>query len=507
MTQIVEEFKQEHARDGGAEKYLDYEGEDAIDEDPSNTLYKNVSEKETSELQPFEKMLYIINKNEIDCVSMSDTPVSLAEHVGVRVLKAEKKSSGGFFSTSWVVYDVYTELFKTHVKRRFKHFEWLDQCLHNRFPICYIPGLPPKVMQLRFDDELTAERRISLQQYLDQVCCNPTLKYSPELVLFLSSGEEEFNKIVADPKPKRLIPSASQFLATSTPFKVQEIIQPGGKINLMMDVELRAVTRDITDTIGVLSPLDEQALAICSEINETQDKLSKLYRNLSSICEKLQKNYLELEKIVKFPNVLKLAELYQGIKEYLAEHSKMVADDCRNLHDHIRPIFEFSLRELQGITRISEERNVFSATYNEKKHQLRKKKAKLYRSGDVAKWGLDEKMAAKLKPSDAYSKVEMHMLCNETRNLRWMRHMWAYMNAQVIKEMDLFMRLKFNRSSRLIKTYTLDFLSAAKRLKQTFESIAPKLLDSADISLPPRTTVRATRSGTLFGFQLLDLQN
>lgn len=503
----MDEFKQENERDGGAEKYLDYDGEDAMDDDPLNNLYKNVSEKETVFLQPFEKMLYIINKNEIDCVSMPDTPVALAESVGVRVLKSEKKSSGGFFSSSWVVYDIYTDLYKTHVKRRFKHFEWLDLCLHNRFPICYIPGLPPKVMQLRFDDELTAERRISLQQYLDQVCCNPTLKYSPELALFLSASEEEFNKIVADPKPKRIIPNASQFLASNTPFKVHEIVQPGGKINLMMDVELRAVTRDITDSIGILSPLDEQAVAICSEISDTQDKLSKLYRNLSVVCEKLQRNYLELEKIVKFPNVLKLAELYEGIKEYLAEHSKMVNDDCRNLHDHIRPIFEFSLRELQGITRIAEERNVFSGTYTEKKHQLRKKKAKLYRSGDVTRWGLDEKMAGKVKAADPYNKVEMHMLSNETRNLRWMRHMWAYMNAQVIKEMDLFMRLKFNRSSQLIKTYTLDFLSAAKRLKQTFETLAPKLLDSKDAILPARTTIRATRSGTLFGFQLLGFAN
>ncbi len=488
-----------------AEKYLNYDGEDAIDDDPSNTVYKDVSETETSDMQPFEKMLYIINKNEIDCTSMPDTPVSLADHVQVKVLKAEKKSSGGFFSSSWVVYEIYTDLYKSHVKRRYKHFEWLDQCLHNRFPICYIPGLPPKVMQLRFDDELTADRRISLQQYLDQVCCNPTLKYSPELALFLSSAEEEFNKIVTDPKPKRTIPSAAQFLTSNTPFKVNEIVQPGGKINLMMDVELRALTRDITDTIEVLSPLDEQAVAICTEISETQDKLSKLYKNLSLICDKLQKNYLELEKIVKFPNVLKLAELYEGIKDYLAEHAKMVTNDCQNLRDHIKPIFEFSLRELQGITRISEERSVFSATYNEKKHQLRKKKAKLYQSADVSKWGIDEKMAGKVKASDPYSKVEMHMLANETRNLRWMRHTWAYINAQVIKEMDLFMRLKFNRSSRLIKTYTLDFLEAAKRLKKTFESLAPKLLDNTDISLPTRATVRTTRSGTLFGFQLLDL--
>ena len=500
--QVVEEFKQQHAPDRGAAKYLESDNDDSIER--SATIYKNVAKEETESLEQFDKLMYIINKNEIECDTLPQTCISQAEWVGAKIAKSEKISPPGIFSQSYVLYEISTSCTNSTVKRRFKHFEWLDSCLQNRFPVCYVPFLPPKVVQLRIDDELTEMRKISLQQYLDQVCSSPMLKYSPELELFLCSREEEFSKIVQESKPRRSIPLCSQFTASSSPMKVQDVKHPDGKLNLMMNVEMRAATRDIIDSIQVLTPIDEQAILICGEINDTQEKLARLYHNLSLVCEKLQKSYLGLEKIVKFPNILKLADLYDGIREYLHQHSKMIEADHKNFHDHIRPIFEFSLRETQGICRISDERAQYSAAYNDKKTSLRKKKAKLYKAKDVSKWGLEPNVAGKIKPTDDFSKVEMHMLSSETKQLRLLRHMWAYINAQVIKETDLFMKLKFNRSSNLIKNYTRTFLYTARNLAQTFEALAPKLLSYNEevISSDVYPTSRKTRSGTLFGAQL-----
>lgn len=201
------------------------------------------------------------------------------------------------------------------------------------------------------DEELAHNRLLSLQQYLDQVCENPALKYSPELVAFLTKPEDDLTQI---PKPERAIPTGDRFLVDKVePLKVFDIQYPGGRVNLMMDTKLRGVTQEISLNVDKLTPLENEAIAICKEIHALQDRLSKLYHNLGHLCGSIAENYNTLAQDVKFPNISKLCEMYSGLKQFMKEHSKMVVQERKNFGDHIQAMFEFSLRELDGIKRVA----------------------------------------------------------------------------------------------------------------------------------------------------------
>lgn len=283
--------------------------------------------------------------------------MSAEEKVSIKVLSAEKVKPPGLFSLNYVVYHIRTEPLNVEVKRRYKQFEWLHQSLRNRFPVNYvtlsdqIPGLPPKVVQFTLDEELAHSRLLSLQQYLDQVCENPVLKYSPELVAFLTKPEDD---LLHRPKPERAIPQGDKFINDkSPPMKVFDLEYPGGRVNLMMDNKLRAVTQEISLNVDKLTPLENEAVAICKEIHALQERLGRLYHNLGGLCGSIAANYKALAKEVQFPNIAKLSEMYGGLQLFMKEHARMAAHERKNFGDNIQAMFEFSLRELEGIKAVS----------------------------------------------------------------------------------------------------------------------------------------------------------
>ena len=89
-------------------------------------------------------MLEILSETVVKCKDMyyslirPPTMLSIEEKVTVKVYTAEKIKPPGMFSTNYVVYHIKTEPFDIEVKRRYKQFEWLHQCLHNRFPVNYV---------------------------------------------------------------------------------------------------------------------------------------------------------------------------------------------------------------------------------------------------------------------------------------------------------------------------------------------------------------------------------
>lgn len=131
--------------------------------------------------------------------------------------------------------------------------------------------------------------------------------------------------------------------------KVFDLPYPGGRVNLMMDNKLRALTQEISLNVDKLTPLENEAVAICKEIHGLQERLSKLYNNLGSLCGSIAENYKVLAQDVKFPNISKLGEMYGGLQLFMKEHTRMVINEGKNFGDYIQAMFEFSLRELEGI--------------------------------------------------------------------------------------------------------------------------------------------------------------
>lgn len=203
---------------------------------------------------------------------------------------------------------------------------------------------------MKIDEELAHDRLLSFQQYLDQVCLNPALKYSPEFEAFLLKPEDELTNKV---KPPRTYSAASNFIQEkSEPLHIFDMKYPGGRINLMMDTKMRGVSHEISRVMTQLLPLEKEATAYCKEIHSLQETLSKLYKNLGKVCSSISTIYKDLDSKVKFPNIEKLGSMYSGLNRFMDEHHKMFARESKNFGDNIRAMFDFSVRELEGIHQV-----------------------------------------------------------------------------------------------------------------------------------------------------------
>lgn len=208
-------------------------------------------------------------------------------------------------------------------------------------------------MQFKIDDELTHSRLLSLQQYLDQICASSTLRHSPELFTFLTDTTNQ--DISAISKPSPMIPKPENFISSKTgePMKVSDLLYPGGKINLLMNGQLRAITREISIKVDTLLPLEQLASKICIDVIDSYERLAKMFSELEGICGKISEAYADLNTFAKLPNIGVMGDIYESLKNVIHKQSNGLVDESKNFRDSIRGMFDFSIQELNGIISVS----------------------------------------------------------------------------------------------------------------------------------------------------------
>jgi len=88
--------------------------------------------------------------------------------------------------------------YATSVNRRYSDFSWLFDHLHKERPGAIIPLLPEKQSTSRFSESFIEDRRFHLEIFLRRVVCNPELKDTDCLLVFLGGGDGEFKKAKKD---------------------------------------------------------------------------------------------------------------------------------------------------------------------------------------------------------------------------------------------------------------------------------------------------------------------
>ena len=88
--------------------------------------------------------------------------------------------------------------YATSVNRRYSDFSWLYERLHKERPGAIVPPLPEKQSVSRFSEVFIEGRRFHLEIFLRRVVCNPELKDTECLLVFLGGGDDEFKKAKKD---------------------------------------------------------------------------------------------------------------------------------------------------------------------------------------------------------------------------------------------------------------------------------------------------------------------
>ena len=101
--------------------------------------------------------------------------------------------------------------YATSVNRRYSDFSWLFDHLHKERPGSIIPFLPEKQKVSRFSESFVEDRRFHLEIFLRRVVCNPELKDTECLLVFIGGGDDEFKKAKKDGSFGRSARSSSAF--------------------------------------------------------------------------------------------------------------------------------------------------------------------------------------------------------------------------------------------------------------------------------------------------------
>ena len=130
--------------------------------------------------------------------------------------------------------------YATSVNRRYSDFSWLFERLHKECPGAIVPPLPDKQSVSRFSEAFIESRRFHLEIFLRRVVCNPELKDTECLRVFLGGGDDEFKKAKKDASFG--VDNASDEAAATTTLPADEPYQafdpenaPGARYNSQHD--------------------------------------------------------------------------------------------------------------------------------------------------------------------------------------------------------------------------------------------------------------------------------
>eukprot|EP00984_Skeletonema_dohrnii_P017906 scaffold8250_cov118-Skeletonema_dohrnii-CCMP3373.AAC.7 len=165
------------------------------DDESPNGVENELSNSMESSMQP---RLLVHPENSVAYVTVSD-PVQVNEGIAGRKFTMYRvnydppppPADGSSSSTAILSY-------ATSVNRRYSDFSWLYERLHKERPGAIVPPLPDKQSVSRFSEVFIEGRRFHLEIFLRRVVCNPELKDTECLLVFLGGGDDEFKKAKKD---------------------------------------------------------------------------------------------------------------------------------------------------------------------------------------------------------------------------------------------------------------------------------------------------------------------
>ncbi|KAK7069134.1 Sorting nexin-9, partial [Halocaridina rubra] len=106
-------------------------------------------------------------------------------------ISSPKKESKYHGMKSFIAYTIMPSFATNSVSRRYKHFDWIQARLSDKFPLIPIPPLPEKQISGRFEDDLIEYRMTMLQSWIDRICRHPVVSQSEVFHHFVTCPNDE----------------------------------------------------------------------------------------------------------------------------------------------------------------------------------------------------------------------------------------------------------------------------------------------------------------------------
>jgi hypothetical protein len=292
--------------------------------------------------------------------------------------------NSGMFSMSYVLYDVLTEQLSWLVTRRYSDFSWLRECLCYCFPTEIIPQLPKKkIGNRRFETDFIEKRKKGLQNFIDKILKNETLKTSEPFICFISINDRTyFEQQMKFLNPFNLAPKQIELYRTLT-----------GKLKL---IEFGPNSEDS----GIVHSNSNYFTTISNFFNAQNEVLSNIHNKLKEYHFHIALSAAALEDVEKSFNMLKdlttkvnlsehLIHVYNQYAIFFKNWKRIQVNQAIVIKDVVNKFFKNVKNDSISLNEVIARQENLVQDYLAKFNKLNAKKESLWSQMDISKWELN----------------------------------------------------------------------------------------------------------------------
>jgi hypothetical protein len=129
----------------------------------------------------------------LKCTKAEPNVLTECENLKIEIGQPEKVKAK-LLAADYIIFRVSTVPMGWDVKRRYKDFLWLFDCMKAHFPFNYLPNIPAKIIDCKTSHYTIIKRMKNFKEFLNLLADDNDFKTCDELVQFLSLGEGEFQR-------------------------------------------------------------------------------------------------------------------------------------------------------------------------------------------------------------------------------------------------------------------------------------------------------------------------
>ena len=403
----------------------------AIINQNKNQSYENI---DTSKLKVVEK-----NKSKsifIECKKLNKTILN-DKKINIIIRNPKVQSSTNFFTSGYILYEVYTEETNWNVQRRYSDFDWLRNTLIKYFPFKLIAPIPgKKIGNRRFNVDFIEKRMNFLQKFIDSIIKDEYFKASEIVISFLSI----IDRIQFENKMKEL----SSYLPS-------KYIQDYKSFNSQVEISTEQ-SNDNGELNNIKNPSEDYYTNIKYYFKLQSTLLEKLnynlkffYQSMKVCCKHLEEVHKNFETINQLNEKISMREpikkTYEEFGIFIKNWKRILYNQNEQIKESIKNFFKYIRLEGNSFSDMIVRREEIRNRYINESNSLRKRKEKLWTENNITKWEIIDdinKIDTVLLLKDKNYAFK-NMCTQESLNVENLKLQLGYANKMVTNELIKFL--------------------------------------------------------------------